>query len=96
MSDVKRMNLGAAPKSDTEQLEELKDQLVDVLEKINKIRPVQFLDWESEFIYNFIGLMDRPEDDRVFICVSAEYDNLRLMWSPHCRGPADVRPSPSK
>lgn len=56
---------------------------MEILEKINSICPVQFLNWESEYIYNFLGLMYCPDDDRVFICVSAEYDNL----PSHMRNP---------
>lgn len=32
------------------EVERLKQQLIDVLEQLNKIKPIQFLDYESEYV----------------------------------------------
>lgn len=75
MQDIK-MNLVEETSREIESLSELKEQLVAVLEKMNRIRPVQFLDLKSSYIYNFLGLLNRQEDNRIFICISGEHDNL--------------------
>lgn len=59
-----------------EQLAALQDKLIGVLEEINQLRPVQFLDWESEYTYNFLRLRESVEDDRIYIDISGCYDNL--------------------
>lgn len=75
---VKEMDLEASREAGPEQdtLESLFAELVDVLERIDKIRPVQFLDFESEYVYNFLRIRESPTDDRVYIEVSGCYDNL--------------------
>lgn len=70
-----------------EQLTILQDKLIAVLEEINQIRPVQFLDWESEYVYNFLRLRESVEDDRIYIDISGCYDNLPSREkSPLCDG----------
>lgn len=70
-----------------EQLTILQDKLIAVLEEINQIRPVQFLDWESEYVYNFLRLRESVEDDRIYIDISGRYDNLPSREkSPLCDG----------
>lgn len=81
MSGVKQMNLGEAniPTTDPatmQKLEELQVKLMEVLGEINKIAPVQFLDWESEYVYNLLGLRLSPSDNRVWVVVSGRNDNL--------------------
>lgn len=79
-SGVQQMNLEASKPVEQEQsLEELTLELVEVLEKINRIRPVQFHDYESDYVYNFLGVREWTEDkgyERIFIEVSGEHDNL--------------------
>lgn len=58
------------------ELKELQDELVTVLSKLNSRRPIQFLDFESEYVYNFLRLRECPEEDRLFIEISGQYDNL--------------------
>lgn len=65
--------------------EELYDQLATVLSELNKIGAVQFLDWESDYVYNFYGMMyekGQPgtglDEDRLFVLISGEYDNLSV------------------
>lgn len=79
--------MGAYGKTRKEQLTILQDKLIAVLEEINQIRPVQFLDWESEYVYNFIRLRESVEDDRIYIDISGCYDNLPShVKSPLCGG----------
>lgn len=60
------------------EVERLKQQLIDVLEQLNKIKPIQFLDYESEYVYNFLDVQDSPYEgeDRLYIVVSCLHDNL--------------------
>lgn len=71
---VKAMNLGATT-SDTE-LEQATADLVAALERLNAIKPIQFMDYESEYVYNYLGTRINEEDGRVYIWVSGVYDNL--------------------
>ena len=77
---VKQMDLTSSGSVGPGQsLEELTLELVEVLEKINRIRPVQFHDYESDYVYNFLGVRDWTEDkgcERIFIEVSGVHDNL--------------------
>ena len=57
-------------------LHSLTKELVNVLEKINAIRPVQFLGFESGCTYNFIRLHESERDGRIYIEISEHYDNL--------------------
>lgn len=59
-----------------ERLSELQEQLVNVLAEIDKIAPVQFLDIDSDYVCNFIGLHVSEDDGRVYVQISGEYDNL--------------------
>lgn len=54
----------------------LTEELVAILEKINRIRPVQFLDVDSDYVYNFLRLHENSGDNRVYIELSGRYDNL--------------------
>lgn len=58
------------------ELKALQNELVAVLEKLNRRRPIQFLDFESEYVYNFLRLRECSDEDRLFIEVSGRYDNL--------------------
>lgn len=62
--------------SDAEKLETLTEGLIDILQKMNHIRPVQFLDFESDYVYNFLDVVESLTDDRIYIRVSGRYDNL--------------------
>lgn len=68
--------MGAYSKTHKEQLTILQGKLIAVLEEINQIRPVQFLDWESEYVYNFLRLRESVEGDRIYIDISGRYYNL--------------------
>ncbi len=72
--EVRPYNL--TPAVVTSDVEVLTSQLVDLLEALNKIRPVQFLDEDAEFVTNYIGVDVDENDDRVYIRTSAYYDNL--------------------
>jgi len=73
---IQSLNLGSAPVSTESILAALKQKLIGVLEEIDKVAPVQFLDWESEYVYNFLDVAEDPGDGRVYIRISGVYDNL--------------------
>lgn len=78
---MKQMNLSGEIKpgegaATIERLVKLQEKLIQVLTEIDQIAPVQFLDWESEYVYNFLGMRVSPEDGRVYIQISGIYDNL--------------------
>lgn len=76
-STSKLLNLtGDQDKVGESELKALQDELVTVLEKLNRRRPIQFLDFESEYVYNFLRLRECLDEDRLFIEVSGQYDNL--------------------
>lgn len=72
--EMKYMNLSG--KGQVEDVTKLTQELVDVLERLNAIKPVQFLDWESEYIYNYLGIRVSEEDGRLYVCISGVNDNL--------------------
>lgn len=59
------------------QLDILKNQLIDVLHKMNKIRPVQFHDIDcDDCVYNFSDVTISEGDNRVYIEIAMWHDNL--------------------
>lgn len=81
-SGVKATDLG-----ERSELEQATADLVAALERLNAIKPVQFLDWESEYIYNYLGVRVSEEDDRLYVCISGEHDNLPSHeGTPLCNG----------
>ena len=74
---MQKMNLcGSDAREEEQDLANLTQELVTVLEKINKLRPIKFHDYESDYWYNFLGIRDLPDMGYVFIEISGEYDNL--------------------
>lgn len=95
MSDIERMsyNVGNSSKNTPSTSEEvtvrqlafLKERLVSVLEEIDSISPIQFLDMDGEYIFNFIDLKFSPEEGRVWVRISAEHDNLPSHRESHLK-----------
>lgn len=60
-----------------EKLAILKEQLIDVLTEMDKIKPVQFHDIDcDDCVYNFSDVVIDDRDDRVYIEVAMWHDNL--------------------
>lgn len=58
-------------------IDELKQQLIDVLTEMNKIKPVQFLDIDCDGgVYNFSDVAVNEKDDRVYVKIAMWHDNL--------------------
>lgn len=76
MSEVKKPGMDTVGIPKEQRLKQLTAQLVDVLEELNKIRPIQFLDLDSEYVYNYIGVQECDREGRVYIAISSGYDNL--------------------
>lgn len=45
----------------------LEGKLKEVIQELSKIRPVQFLDYNSEFVYDFDAIIESYADNRVYI-----------------------------
>lgn len=59
------------------QIAMLKTQLIDVLHKMNKIRPIQFHDIDcDDCVYNFSDVVIDERDGRVYIEIAMWHDNL--------------------
>ena len=60
-----------------ERLLELKNQLISVLEEMNKIKPVQFHDIDcDDQVFNFSDVKIDEEFDRVYVEIAMWHDNL--------------------
>lgn len=58
-------------------LEELKNQLVEVLTEMDKIKPVQFCDVDCDNqVFNFSGVSIDENDGRVYVEIAMYHDNL--------------------
>lgn len=51
-------------------------ELVHILEKLDRVAPVQFLDEDSESVLNYIGVRLDELDGSVYVRLSRYYDNL--------------------
>lgn len=58
-------------------VEELKEQLIDVLTELDKIKPVQFYDIDCDgCVFNFSNVRVDEENNRVFVEIAMWHDNL--------------------
>lgn len=58
-------------------LDELKQQLVNVLTEMDKIKPVQFHDIDcDDCVYNFSNVVIDEDDNRVYVEIAMWHDNL--------------------
>lgn len=56
---------------------ELKEQLIDVLTKLNAVKPVQFHDIDcDDCVFNFSDVVIDEADNRVYIEIAMWHDNL--------------------
>lgn len=69
MEDIKMTNEA--------RLEELKKELIDVLTKMDQIKPVQFCDIDCDNqVFNFSGVSIDENDNRVYVNIAMWHDNL--------------------
>lgn len=58
-------------------LDELKQQLIDVLTEMDKIKPVQFVDIDCDNqVFNFSNMVIDEEGNRVYVEIVMWHDNL--------------------
>lgn len=58
-------------------VDELKQQLIDILTELDKIKPVQFHDVDcDDQVFNFSNVKVDETEDRVYIEIAMWHDNL--------------------
>lgn len=75
--EVYEQNKHLSTQQEQQELKKLEIELAEVLDKINKIRPVQFHDIDcDDQLFNFIGLEVDDIENKVFVQIAMWNDNL--------------------